>query len=230
MDPDLIDLFVEGTENPLPVGGRLDGLGLGEGSVLFVLHRPGWCWTKCGKDIELSSEGLVATKTGGGENWRTSNQLVTGGQPMIEGLHYWEVELTEGDGCGFMIGAVRPGLKHNTNHHFSNSAYYISSESGNLFGNGKGIGSAGEYQAGQFAEGDRIGCLLDLDAGWLRFYRNGVRCGPGYTAGVTGPLLRAAQLADDDDEITVLPGAQAPAGAGAAGEEWVQPEPEPVEE
>jgi hypothetical protein len=36
--------------------------------------------------------------------------------------------------------------------------------------------------------------LLDLDAGWLRYYRNGKRCGPGFTEGVTGPLLRVAQL------------------------------------
>jgi hypothetical protein len=31
--------------------------------------------------------------------------------------------------------------------------------------------------------GDRIGVLLDLGAGWMRLYRNGKRCGPGFTAG-----------------------------------------------
>ena len=69
-----------------------------------------------------------------------------------------------------------------------------------------------------FAEGDRIGVLLDLDAGWMRLYRNGKRCGPGYTEGVTGPLVRAAQVLWKDDKVTVLPGAVAPEGAGAADE------------
>jgi hypothetical protein len=42
LDPGLIlDLFREGTENALPDAGRLDGLGLGDGSVLFMLQRQG---------------------------------------------------------------------------------------------------------------------------------------------------------------------------------------------
>jgi hypothetical protein len=67
--------------------------------------------------------------------------------------------------------------------------------------------------------------LLDLDAGWLRFYRNGKRCGPGYTEGVTGPLVCAAQLVSTGDTLTVLPGAAAPEGAGAADEPWEEPPP-----
>ena len=73
--------------------------------------------------------------------------------------------------------------------------------------------------------------LLDLDAGWLRFYRNGKRCGPGYTEGVTGPLVRAAQVGGEGDALTVLPGAVAPEGAGAADEPWeAPPAPEPESE
>ena len=60
--------------------------------------------------------------------------------------------------------------------------------------------------------------LLDLDAGWMRLYRNGKRCGPGFTEGVTGPLVRAAQMYRVDDKVTVLPGAVAPEGAGEEGE------------
>jgi hypothetical protein len=67
--------------------------------------------------------------------------------------------------------------------------------------------------------------LLDLDAGWLRFYRNGKRCGPGYTEGVTGPLLCAAQVTDAGQQLTLLPGAVAPEGAGAADEPWEEPTP-----
>ena len=115
-----------------------------------------------------------------------------------------------------MIGAARPGLDHDKHHFISNDAYFIGGNSGALYGNGKNFADP----QGQFATGDRIGVLLDLDAGWMRIYRNGKRCGPGYTEGVTGPLVRAAQLAHLGDKITVLPGAVAPEGAGDAQEPW----------
>ena len=96
----------------------------------------------------------------------------------------------------------------------SNDAYYINGNSGALYGNGK----VSADPQGEFTTGDRIGVLLDLDAGWMRIYRNGKRCGPGFTEGVTGPLVRAAQLYYTDNTVTVLPGAVAPEGAGEEGE------------
>jgi hypothetical protein len=110
MDPGLIELFVDGKEDGLPDAGRLDALGLGEGSVVFMLQRLGWCWTTCGEKITLSGKGMVATKTINGD-W----QLVTGGETMTEGRHSWEVELTSGAG-DIIVGAVRPGLDHDKNH------------------------------------------------------------------------------------------------------------------
>jgi hypothetical protein len=107
------------------------------------------------------------------------------------------------------VGAVRPGLEHDKGHYDGNDAYFIHGCYGGLCGNGKCFANG---QSG-FATGDRIGVLLDLDAGWLRLYRNGKRCGPGYTEGVTGPLVRAAQLAHAGCKVTVLPGAVAPEGA-----------------
>jgi hypothetical protein len=208
----LIELFVDGKEDGLPDSGRLDGLGLGSGSVVFMLHRLGWRWDECGSMITLSGEGLVATKGAGG-----GRQLVTGGSPMTEGRHYWEVELTwSAYWCGSMVGAVRPGLDHDTHHYLTNDAYCIDGGGGALWGNGK----ENADPQGKFATGDRIGVLLDLDAGWLRFYRNGKRCGPGYTKGVTGPLLRAAQFYQTGNKATAVPGAVAPEGAGAADEPW----------
>ena len=210
MDPGLIELFVDGKEDGLPDSGRLDGLGLGSGSVVFMLIRLGWRWHECGSKIALSGEGLAATKDQDG------HQLVTGGSPMTEGRHYWEVELTcADDDCYIMVGAVRPGLDHDKHHFDTNDAYCIDGNSGGLFGNGK---SRADPQ-GKFAKGDRIGVLLDLDAGWMRLYRNGKRCGPGFTEGVTGPLVRAAQLGYSLTKVTVLPGAVAPEeGAGEEGE------------
>jgi hypothetical protein len=139
---------------------------------------------------------------------------------MTEGRHYWEVELTwTAAWCGIMVGAVRPGLDHDHDADI-NGAYYIYGDAGSLWGNGK------EHDDGQgkFAKGDRIGVLLDLDAGWLRIYRNNKRCGPGFTEGVTGPLVRAAQFYANGDKVTVLPGAVAPEGAGAADEPWDEPD------
>ena len=199
MDPGLIELFVDGKEDGLPDAGRLDDLGLGSGSVVFMLHRLGWRWDACGSATTLSEDGLVATKNAG------SYQLATGGSPMTEGRHYWEVQLS---GYNVFVGAVRPGLDHDTDHYTSNDAYFINGFNGALRGNGK---DSADPQ-GKFAAGDRIGVLLDLDAGWMRLFRNGKRCGPGYTEGVTGPLLRAAQFVSDT--VTVLPGAVAPQGAG----------------
>jgi hypothetical protein len=214
MDPGLIELFVDGTENALPDSGRLDGLGLGSGSVVFMLIRLGWRWDECGSEFALSGEGLVATK----DKNVDGRQLVTGGSPMTEGRHYWEVELTWSRSNGYiMVGAVRPGLDHNTYHNDTNDAYYIYGDDGGLYGN---AGKCGDDQQGQFAKGDRIGVLLDLDAGWLRFYRNDKRCGPGFTEGVTGPLVRAAELFYNGEKVTALPAAVAPEGAGAADEPW----------
>jgi hypothetical protein len=218
LDPGVIALHVGGKEEGLPDSGRLEGLGLGSGSVVFMLHRLGWRWDESGSKIALSGEGLVATKDKDGRH-----QLVTGGSPMTEGRHYWEVELTwtDDDYCGILVGAVRPGLDHdNKGHSNGNDAYqrwyFISGNTGALWGNGK---ENADVQGG-FAKGDRIGVLLDLDAGWLRIYRNGKRCGPGFTEGVTGPLVRAVQLFSTGDKMTVLPGAVAPEGAGGADEQW----------
>jgi hypothetical protein len=137
---------------------------------------------------------------------------------MTEGRHYWEVELTWADasGCIICVGAVRPGLDHGKSHVHTADAYYICGYNGGLYGNGK----VDADTQGAFAKGDRIGVLLDLDAGWLRMYRNGKRCGPGFTEGVTGPLVRAVQLYQTGDKATAVPGAVAPEGAGAADEPW----------
>ena len=74
-----------------------------------------------------------------------------------------------------------------------------------------------DNEAGDFKQGDRMGILLDLDDGSLRFFKNGVEHGPGYPAGsVTGPVALAAHMYYNDDEgqsaVRLLPGAAWPAG------------------
>jgi hypothetical protein len=187
-----------------------------------MLIRLGWRWDECGSKITLSGEGLVATRDESGYQLvgESGYQLVTGGSPMTEGRHYWEVELTRaGYGGVIFVGAARPGLDHDKGEHDGTSeAYYIDGGSGSLYGNGKlGTDAQGHFAHGEGSR-DRIGVLLDLDAGWMRLYRNGKRCGPGFTEGVTGPLVRAAEFYEKGDKVTALPAAAAPEGAGAADE------------
>ena len=85
---------------------------------------------------------------------------------------------------------------------------------GDLFGNGKEESDA----AGGFKLGDRMGFLLDLDDGSLRFFKNGVEHGSGYPAGsVTGPVVLGVQMRwndrhDGPSAVRLLPDAAWPAG------------------
>jgi hypothetical protein len=62
---------------------------------------------------------------------------------------------------------------------------------GALWGNGK---KDGDY-AGGFEQGDRVGVLLGLGDGSVRFFKNGAQHGPGCVAdNMTGPVVAAVQM------------------------------------
>ena len=87
--------------------------------------------------------------------------------------------------------------------------WFIYAYNGTLWGNGK---EQDDY-AGAYKQGDRVGMLLDLDNGSLRFFKNGVQHGPRYAAGsVTWPIVAALQLVYKDATVLLLPTAAAPAG------------------
>jgi hypothetical protein len=209
----------------------------------------GWEWKRWGSRFALSEDGLVATMGGPRANPLDSDdeaydegfdiepcQAVMCGQPMTEGRHYWEVELTvrgDEDFSTVLFGAVRPGQDCDSTGNIeasSTSHFMIMSdqEGGNsavsLFGNGKSHDADADGCDGDvshldydeeyfFKQGDRIGFLLDLDAGWLRFYRNDKRLRQEFASGVTGPLLRCAELYSEGEVVTALPGAEMPADA-----------------
>jgi hypothetical protein len=160
----------------------------------------------------LSEGGTVATQTQGG------SALTTTGTELTEGRHYWEVELASKSMGGIVIGISRPNLDP-AGEHFSSSWYYgrectdgwfISTYYGALYGNGK----YDDDRAGKYKQGDRVGVLLDLNNGSLRFFKNGVQHGPGYAAGsVTGPVVAAVQMANMRESVRLLPNAEAPANA-----------------
>jgi hypothetical protein len=79
--------------------------------------------------------------------------------------------------------------------------------------NGSLLAELHDDEAGGYKQGDRVGVLLDLDNGSLRFFKNGVQHGSGYPAGsVTGPVVAAVQMYRGDDSVRLLPNAEAPAG------------------
>jgi hypothetical protein len=147
----------------------------------------------------------VATQTHNGEF-----SLTTTGTELSEGKHYWEVELLSKKKGWIMIGISRPNL-HPTGIYCSREctgAWFITAAYGSLYGNGK----QGDDAAGSYKQGDRVGMLLDLDNGSLRFFKNGVEHGPGYPAGsVTGPVVAAVQMYFEDASVRLLRNAEAPA-------------------
>jgi hypothetical protein len=176
----------------------IEGLGIGPATVLYMLRSPGWSWATTGSSIRVGGDGLLVCRENTHQEGLSDYQLATCGKAMTEGRHYWEVVLAECTAArSIMIGAIRPGLDHDTGHHHNDGSYFIHAGSSGLYGHCQD----NKYPQGGFAKGDRIGALLDLQHGWIRFYGNGVQCGPGFESGVKGPLVWAIQLLDDGDAV-----------------------------
>jgi hypothetical protein len=147
---------------------------------------------------------------------------------LTEGKHYWEAELLSDYGgeivdidcylcfdilyllvLGILIGISRPNLDPTADYcdRECTDGWFMDTAYGSLFGNGK----EEDDEAGGFKQGDRVGVLLDLGDGSLRFFRNGAQHGPGYAAGsVTGPAVAAVQMCHPTDSVRLLPNAQQP--------------------
>jgi hypothetical protein len=156
--------------------------------------------------VSLSEGGAVAMQTLN-DKW----SLTTTGTELMEGKHYWEAELLQEEMFGILIGISRPNLDPAGEYYKRGctDGWFIGASNGGLYGNGKqGAGKAGSYK-----QGDRVGVMLDLDNGSLRFFKNGVEHGPGYPAGsVAGPVVHAAQLYFKDSVLRLLPNVVAPTG------------------
>jgi hypothetical protein len=154
--------------------------------------------------VLLSEGGAVATQIIDGA-W----SLTTTGTELTEGKHYWEVELLS-ESVSIFIGISRPNLDPTGDyyHRDCTDGWFIYAGTGPLYGNGK----FNDDLAGRYKQGDRVGLLLDLDSGSLRFFKNGVQHGPGYPAGsVTGPVVAAVHMYEQDLSVRLLPNAEAPA-------------------
>jgi hypothetical protein len=150
----------------------------------------------------------VATQTVD-EEW----SLTTTETELTEGKHYWEVELLSEDIGNLFIGISRPNLEPTAGPILTTrgctDGWFMYAFDGSLSGNGK----EDDDEAGEYTQGDRVGMLLDLDNGSLRFFKNGVEHGPGYAAGsVTVPVVAAVQTVYKDQSVRLLPNAEAAAG------------------
>jgi hypothetical protein len=131
--------------------------------------------------------------------------LTTTGEELTEGKHYWEVELLSEEVGANFIGICRPNLDPTGWYYSKDSTdgWFMEAGRGSLRGNGK---EGHVDAAGYCNQGDRLGVLLDLDDGSLRFFRNGAQHGPGYPAGsVTGPVVAAVQLFYENHSVRLPP-------------------------
>jgi hypothetical protein len=211
------------------------------------LWGTGWSWKRSGSRFAISEDELAATMGDPVENPRIPGdmdydadfegdliQAVTCDQPMSQGQHYWEVELTgvgtqTCDDRNFFVGVVRPHqdcdnrcsvFKEGVVRKYSWQCWEISHPSCGAYSWHAEYSVSDEHDEGEeelFKQGDHIGVLLDLDVGSLRFFRNGKRLKQEFTSGVTGPLLRSVEVHSEGMVLTALPGAETPMSACGCG-------------
>jgi hypothetical protein len=161
-------------------------------------------------------------------------QTITGGDPMTEGKHYWEVEITitqgrdhdDADGT-IDVGVARPGMSGDSEPDYNPycATFDICAMDvgeGSVYGGGGSGGLASEEHSSNIGAvtGDRIGVLLDLDAGWMRFFINGVRCRIGVPSGMKGPYVRAVVFWEAGLSAMALPIAVRDARPTPVGSRW----------
>jgi hypothetical protein len=188
-----------------PLGG--DGMVLGDGEVvaMAVKELPPLVWQTFAEGrVALSEEGAVASQI-----TRSNFSLTTAGVELTEGKHYWEVELLSEEVGGMYIGISRSNLDPTRGYINSDctDTWFMDARYGSLYGSGK----FRHNEAGGYEQGDRVGVLLDLHDGSLRFFKNGAPHGPGYAAGsVTGPIVAAVQMYTVTRSARLLPNAPQP--------------------
>jgi hypothetical protein len=198
----------EDDAEPQPLEDERMELEDGDVVAMAVKETPFFWRTFAEGRVTLSEGGAVATQ----HNINFENSLTTTGTELTEGRHYWEVELLAENEGTIAVGISRPNL-HPTGdyyHRQCTDGWFVYCYNGALCGNGKNYY---DDRTGQYKQGDRVGVLLDLENGSLRFFKNGVQHGPGFPAGsVTGPVVAAVQMRQKDESVRLLPNAEAPIG------------------
>jgi hypothetical protein len=164
--------------------------------------------TRDSECVTFSEGGVLATKV---HDAAAGGSLVTSGIELAEGRHFWEVELESSYIGGIAIGVSKPNLDPNGRYLDPECAdtWFIHAHFGSTWGNGKWNNDP----VGGFVQYDRVGMLLDLDVGSLRFFKNGEEHGPGYAVGsVRGPVVHAVQMYIKAGAVRLNPDAAWPIG------------------
>lgn len=96
------------------------------------------------------------------------------------GKWYWEVKYVSATVVGFLVGIGTNGTTVNSYPGGSATSYGYYHNNGDKYNNGGHVGYGATWTTG-----DVIGIALDMDAGTLTFYKNGVSQGVAYS-GITG--------------------------------------------
>jgi hypothetical protein len=179
-----------------------DTVELGDGQmVAMAVKDPPLVWRTCAEELVTLSEGGAVATLNGFYDDDDSITLVTSGVELTAGKHYWELEKLNYE---LFVGIAKPNLDPNHDYTGADSTdgWFIWTAEGSLCGNG----IVQDDAAGYIYVGDRVGVLLDLDEGSLRFFKNGVQHGSGYPAGsVTGPVVCAVSMYDPGTSVRLLP-------------------------
>ena len=155
-------------------------------------------WTSAGASINLSNNDQTATMM-------VSNQgaMVTTANVMTAGEHVIELRIDEySEESDLQIGVVKQNLNHDEELG-PTDGFTLSLWTTILFGEDS-LDSYNMDSYDKFVKGDHIKCVLDLDQGHLKFFRNDTQLGPGFTQGVTGPVVWGIELNNENDSVSFM--------------------------
>mmetsp|Transcript_18113 Transcript_18113/g.36991 ORF Transcript_18113/g.36991 Transcript_18113/m.36991 type:complete len:201 (-) Transcript_18113:95-697(-) len=178
-------------------------------------------WSQSGQTMEVSGEGLVLTKTSGGDYPRH----VACGELLSSGVHTWEVVINAGSikngNRDMKIGVANQGCNvEKGDHHNKGDAWYLRTHDACLYGGDMDLDDQEDLLVGRnvgrmkgkfFLVGDRVGVQLNCEDGSLCFYKNGEGFGIPFPAGtIKGPVVRAVELVCSGQSVTLVPDVELP--------------------
>ncbi len=131
------------------------------------------------------AQGNLSVSNSGGGSWAS----VRGSMSVSSGKWYWEIDETYSSGGPLIMGIADAAFNPSTQRAGDTAGSYVLAIDGNKGNNG----TFSSYVGGSIASGRNIGVALDLDAGTLIFYNNGVSLGTAYSS-ISGTFSPAISI------------------------------------
>jgi len=178
-------------------------------------------WSKFGKAMDVSDEGLVLTKARGGD----FPMHVACAEVLSSGVHAWEVVINSGaiknGNRDIKIGVAKDGCNVEKGDHYNRgNAWYLRTHDACLYGGDIDLDDQEDLLVGRnvgnkkgtfFLAGDRVGVQLNCDEGSLHFFKNGEEFGIPFAAGtIKGPVVRAVELLCNGQSVTLVTDVELP--------------------